>query len=881
MTRSQGTFMANKTLGERVYRRLLRLYPRDFCDDYAEEMTGVYRDRVRGEGAAGVWLALAADLARTAPREQLSTLFQDLRHAWRAWRRTPVLALAAVLTLAPGVGANTAVFSVVHGVLLRSLPYPEADRLVEVFEDNTRAGGGPFFRVSLLNYLSWVERARSFDALAAFSGRDFTITEQGDPERLLGSAVTASLFKVLGVAPRLGRPLGVEDERPGAPPVCLLAESFWRRGYGGDPGVVGRSITLNGIRHRIVGIVPANFRELGRTQIGSAGVAQVFVPLAMDTAQSRGNHTLRVVGRLRPQISLDQGRDEMHRLAAGMEAEFPATNRNWGVRIEPLHHTMFEPRVRLSLLVLLGAVGVVLLIACANVTNLLLARATSRQRELALRAALGARPARLARQLLTESVALAMVSGICGVTAAILSMQALRTLVPSTIPRVDEIGLDPTVLGFGLTITIACGLFFGLAPATRGARADLLPGLTHGGRGVPGSSPVRWRHGLVVAQTGLATMLVVMAALLLQSLVRLQQVPLGFEPEGVLTARLSVPRVKYPDAAGALAFHRSLLASLETLPSVQAVGLMTSVPFTPGVRRGVTLRDRAAAGLTAGALEQVVSPGLFRALGMRLLAGREFGAQDHPGSPLVAIVSEGLARRLWNGADGMGRVLEFDGRSHAVVGVVEDSRGTDGTARGGGLDRDPSPVLYLPSAHFPQTVGALVIRTDARLEAILPAIRAAIRDVEPSQPVPGLRPLDEWIAETAAQPRLTTILAAAFAAAASFLTAVGIYGVVSYGVGQRTQEIGVRMALGAARWSVVGLVLRGGMTWAGGGILLGLFGAWSVNRAIATLLFDTSAADPLTFAATALALAGVAGLACTVPAIRATRIDPMMALRGD
>ena len=397
--------------------------------------------------------------------------------------------------------------------------------------------------------------------------------------------------------------------------------------------------------------MPTAFREVGRVQIGSAGAAQIFVPLAMDTAQSRANHTLRVVGRLRSQTSLEQGRDEMHRLAAGMEEEFPATNRNWDVRIERLHDSMFDPRVRVSLLVLLGAVGLVLLIACANVANLLLARATSRRRELALRLALGARPARLARQLLTESVSLAMVSGTWGLTVAVLSMQAFRTLIPATIPRADEIGLDRTVLGFGLFVTVACGLFFGMAPASRGARANLLSALTEGGRGVLGSSREVWRHGLVVAQTGLATMLVILAALLLQSLVRLQQVPLGFQPSGVITARVSLPRAKYPDGAAILAFHRTLLGSLETLPSVQSVGLMTSAPFAAGVRRGMTLRTPSAAGASSDAPtlagEQVVSPGVFRALGARLLRGREFGAQDQPGSPLVAIVSEGLARRLW------------------------------------------------------------------------------------------------------------------------------------------------------------------------------------------------------------------------------------------
>ena len=877
--------MAKGTIGERVYRRLLRLYPRDFADDYADEMTRLYRDRVRGEGPASVWLALLADLACTAPRDQISTLLQDVRHAWRTWRRTSVLALAAILTLGLGVGANTAVFSVVHGVLLRPLPYPDPDRLVEVFEDNSRAGGGPFFRVSLLNYLSWVERAQSFEALAAFNGRDFTLTEHGDPGRIFGSAVTASLFKVLGIAPIVGRSLTAQDEEPGAAPVALLAESLWSRAFGRDSAVIGRTITLNGVRHQVIGIVPTAFREIGRTQIGSAGAGQIFIPLSMDLAQNRGNHTLRVVGRLRHQVSLDQARDDMRRLAAGLEAEFPATNRNWSVWIERPQHSMFDPRIRVSLLMLLGAVSLVLLIACANVANLVLARATGRQRELAIRAALGARPARLARQLLTENVSLAVVSGVCGLAVAGVSMQALRTIIPATIPRVDEIRLDGTVLVFGLFITTACGVLFGFAPAMRGAHASLVPALTQNGKGAIGPSRQRWRHGLVVAQTGLATMLVVMAALLLQSLVRLQQVPLGFEPGGALTARVSTPQVKYPDATAMLEFQRTLVRSIETLPSIRAVGFMTSIPFAPGVRRGVTLRDRMVAGgslqPSASAVEQVVSPGLFRALGVTLLAGREFGAQDQPGSPLVAIVSEGLARGLWANGDPIGRVLEFDGRSHEVVGVAGDIRGSDGTGRGGGLDRDPQPVLYLSSAQFPQGTISLVIRADASVQAILPAIRAAVREIEPTLPILDLRPLDEWIAESAAQARLTTTLAAAFAGAALVLTIVGIYGVISYAVGQRTQEIGVRIALGAHRASVLGLVLRGGMTWAGGGIVLGLLGAWSMSRAITSLLFDVSARDPFTFAVTAFAVTGVAVLACTVPALRATHIDPVIALRGD
>jgi predicted permease len=861
------------------------MYPRDFSDEFADEMARLYRDRVRGERPTSVWLALVADLARTAPAEHLSTFVQDVRHGWRTWRRTPVLAVTAVLTLTLGVGATTAVFSVVHAVLLRALPYPDSDRLVEVFEDNSRAGGGPFFRVSLPNYLSWVERARSFEALAAFNGRDFTLTEHGDPERIVGTGVTASLFEVLAIAPVLGRPLSGDDENPGAAPVALLADSLWARAFGRDPAVIGRTITLNGVRHEIIGIVPAAFREIGRTEIGSAGAGQIFVPLSRDAAQTRGNHTLRVVGRLRHQVSLDQARDEMRRLAARMAEEFPATNRNWSVWIERPQHSMFDPRVRVSLLLLFGAVGVVLLIACANVANLVLVRATDRQRELAIRAALGARPARLARQLLTENVALALISGAGGITVAGLSMEALRTLIPATIPRVNEIRLDETVLFFGCFVTTACGVFFGTAPAMGGARRDLLPALMQNGGSAIGPAHHRWRHGLVVAQTGLAAMLVVLAALLLQSLVRLQQAPLGFEPGGVMTARVSTPQVKYPNAAASLEFQRTMLRSLETLPSVRAVGSMTSAPFAPGVRRGATVRDHARAGgsleVRASALEQIVSPGLFRALGVPLLAGRAFGAEDQPGSPLVAVVSESLARTLWANGQAVGRILEFDGRSHEVVGVVGDIRGTDGTARGGSLDRPPSPVLYVSSAQVPQRTISLVLRTDATIQGILPAIRTAVHEVEPTLPIPELRPLDEWIAESAAQARLTTTLAGAFAGAALFLTMVGIYGVISYAVSLRTREIGVRIAVGAPRGSIVGLVLRAGMTWAGGGLMLGLLGAWSVSRVMGTLLFDVSATDPFTFVMTALALAGVAMLACTVPALRAMHIDPVIALRGD
>jgi predicted permease len=485
--------------------------------------------------------------------------------------------------------------------------------------------------------------------------------------------------------------------------------------------------------------------------------------------------------------------------------------------------------------------------------------------------------------LLTENMALALFSGAVGIMVAGLSMEALRAAIPATIPRIDEIRLDTTVLFFGFFITTACGVLCGLAPAMRFGRRGLLSALTQNGKGAVGHAHQRWRHGLVVAQTGLATTLLVLAALLLQSLARLQDVPLGFEPSGVMTARVSTPQVRYPDAAAMLEFQQTLLGSLETLPSIRAVGSMTSAPFAPGVRRGVTVHRRAMKGgaSEARAVEQIVSPGVLQALGVRLLAGREFGAQDHRGSPLVAMVSESLARTIWADGHAVGQVLEFDGRSHEVVGVAGDIRGTEGTARGGSLDRPPSPVLYVSSAQVPQRTISLVLRADATLQEILPAIRSTVREIDPTLPVPELRLLDEWIAEGAEQARLTTTLAGAFAGAALLLTVVGIYGVISYSVGQRTQEIGVRMALGAHRVSVLQVVLTAAMTWAVGGIVLGLLGAWSLSRAITSLLFDVSATDPFTFTLTALTLAGVAVLASLIPAVRATRIDPVIALRGD
>jgi putative ABC transport system permease protein len=810
-------------------------------------------------------------------------LIQNIRHTVRAWRRTPVLALTAILTLSFGVGANAAVFSVVHAVLFRPLPYPAPERLVEVFEESPTAPGGTF-RVSALNYLSWAERAESFEALAAFRGADFNVTGEADAERVAGASVTASLSPVLGLTPVAGRPLRAEDEMPGSARVALLSHSFWQRRYGRDPSVIGKTITLNGERHEIVGVVPESFREVGRSQISAVADPQIFVPLAIDPAQeNRGNHVLRVAGRLRPGVPIEQAREEMNAIAAALEREFPASNKGWGALVERVHDSMLDEGVRTSLLTLLGAVAAVMVIACANVSNLLLARAIGRQRELALRTALGAEPGRLVRQSLIESLCLAVVSGIVGVFVSIATVQALRPVLPPTLPRIDEVRVDFVVLAFGLVVALGSGILLGILPAMRVARVDPLIALMQGGRGVAaGSTRSVVRQGLVAAQMALATTLLVAAALLLQSFVRLQNVPLGFASERVLTARVGLPRTAYPDAARWSVFYQRLVQSLESSPEVEAAAVGTSAPFTPGVRRGVAAGDGTAplAESSPTAVEHVVSDAYFRTLSIPIVAGRAFDERDRIGSPSVVIVNRTMARQLWPESSPLGRQLQKDGRLHEVVGVVGDVRGADGRgARGGGLDRQPAAAIYLPATQFPQTNMTVLLRTRREPSAVVPALREAIRDIDPTLPIYQVRAFDDWLGDTVAHPRLTTTLAGAFAVAALLLAAIGIYGIVAYSVGQRTAEIGLRMAVGATRSQILALILRGGMTSTVTGIAVGSIGALFVSEILATLLFEVRPDDSLTFVSIATLLFGVALLACYVPARRAARVDPLVALR--
>jgi predicted permease len=808
-------------------------------------------------------------------------LTQTVRNTFRSWRRTPVLAVSALVTLSLGVGFNAAVFSVVHAVLIRPLPYPAPERLVEVFEVSPTGNG---FRASVLNYLSWAERTRTLEALAAFNTAAFNVTGDNEAERVPGALVTASLFPVLVVTPVAGRPLVRDDERPGSRPVALIAQSLWQRRYGGDRSAVGRTIVLNGERHEIVGVVPDRFRDIGRSQISAVTSPQIFVPLTIDPPrENRGNHVMRVVGRLRPGVSIEQARDDLSTVAAAMEKEFPASNKAWGARIEPVHDSMLEAGVKTSLLTLLGAAALVMLITCANVSNLVLTKSIGRHRELALRTALGAGPGHLVRQLLTESVCLATVSGLIGIWVSLVTVETLRSLLPPTMPRVNEVRIDIVVLSFGLGVSLIAGILFGMLPALRVSGIQPLNALGSAARGFGAASTrSRLRQGLVATQVALATTLLVGAVLLVQSFVRLQQVPLGFDPDGVLTARVGLPRTTYPDASRVADFYERLLQSIDGSPEVQSAAVATSAPFASGVRRNVAIGSRTTSAPVApsSVAEHIVSDKYFRTLAIPLVAGRPFDAGDRPGSPPVVIISRSTARLLWPGSSPLGQQLERDGVLHEVVGIAEDVRGDDVRgATGGGLERQPPPAVYLTAAQFPQNTMTVLLRATRDPSTMVDALRAAIRGLDPAVPADQVRSLDDWLTEAAAQPRLTTMLAAAFAAMALLLAAVGIYGVAAYAVGQRRAEIGLRMALGCTRPQILTMILRNGIMSSIGGMLVGLTGAFFVNKVLTSLLFDVQPEDPLAFVLVAAVLTTVALAACYVPARRAAHLDPLVTLR--
>jgi putative ABC transport system permease protein len=806
----------------------------------------------------------------------MGTLLQDLRYGIRTLAKNPGFTVVAVLTLALGIGANTAIFSVVDAVLLRPLPYPESDRLFVVYQtlpqDPAQNTG-----VSYPNYLDWTQQNQVFGSIAAVRGNSLALSAQGEPTYIQAGSVTSNYFDVLRVKPLLGRTLRSSDDALDASPVVVVSETLWRSRFGADPAIVGRTITLDQHPTTVAGIVPAYFHP----SVPDAA-AQLWVPLRQDGVFSdmrgrRAGHYLTALGRLKTGVTAAQAQGEMAAMEQQLAEQYPNENKGWGIRIVSLQADL-AGNVRTALLVLLGAVGFVFLIACANVASLQLARAASRRKEIAIRVALGAGRQRLLRQFLTESVLLSVLGGAVGLVLAYEALQGLLAWLPADLPRVSEIHLDARVLAFGLALSVLSGVLFGLAPAWHGTESRLAEAL-EGARGAGEErTSHRARNAFVVAETALAIVLLVGAGLLLRSFARLQQVNAGFNPAQLLTAQVGLPRAQYAQPEQWIAFYQQSLARMNALPGAQEAAVAVPLPlsdsyinlaFQVAGRPPHSKDDSPTADFVA------ISPNYFHVMQVPLLRGREFSDADSESGPKVCVISSSLAQQLFPTESPLGRRIVIGyptDASREIVGIVGDVKDTELSAR-------QAAQIYVPFVQNPFWAADIAVRTQGNPSALAGALREQIRAIDSALPVAEVRPMSEVIGSSIAQPRFRTALLSLFGAAALLLAAIGIYGVLAYTVAQQTREIGIRMALGANPARVLRLVLARGLRLAGAGTVIGLLAALLLTRLLGSLLFDVSASDPLTFAAVTGLLLAVALLACYVPARRAMRVDPMVALR--
>jgi putative ABC transport system permease protein len=808
----------------------------------------------------------------------------DLRYAFRQLIKAPGFTIVTILTLALGIGACTAIFSVVNTVLLRPLDYPNADRLVTIRE--SQLPKFPELPVSPPNYLDWEKQTKSYEHFAAYTGATLNLTGEGEPQRLIGAKVTAHYFDVYGVKPVLGRMLLPEEDAVGKNHVVVLSHGFWQRVFGGARDVVGRSVQLNGEPYQIVGVAPYGFDVSGWPNITrNAGATKVdfWTPMAFkleETANDRrGSHYLVVVGRLKPGVTVAQARAELELIATQLAQQYPDSNKDWGVLLAPLQDYSVRD-VRPVLFTLLGAVGCILLIACANLANLLLARATARHREISIRAALGASRGRLIRQLLTESVLLAICGGAAGLLLAKWGLDALLALAPTNLPRSAEIRLDSGILLFSLGLSIATGLLFGIAPAWLAARADVNEALKQGTRGsTEGGARGRLRGALVVSEVTLALVLLGGAGLLARSFIQLTRVDPGFNPENTTTMRVSLPQNKYATPEQRIAFGDALLERVKNLPGVQAAALTDTMPLVGDYVLGFNIEGRPA--IDASELPRlnhsVVSPDYFRAMGIRLVRGRVFTPQDDAKAPRVCLINETLARQFFPNEDPIGKRMNIlTGRDawREIVGIVGDIKQH-------GVDQIATYQAYEPFAQISYSSLIVMIRTKGSPAPLLGALRAAVYDVDKEQAIGAIRPLEDVVADTIARQRFAMLLLTVFSTVALVIAAVGIYGVMAYNVVQRTGEFGIRMALGAQQGDVLRSVLTQGGKLIGLGLAIGLLATLAASRAMASMLFNTSAYDPLTLISITLLLSAVALLACFFPANRATKVNPIEALRSE
>ncbi len=884
-----------RTRTELLYRRLLNLFPAAFRDRFAADLVDLFRDKHRaaarrgGLAVVGFWTSIVADVVISAAAERLRLrrrlpaenkgfvmegLRQDIKYAARIIARRPALSLVITLTLALGIGANIAIFSLVNTVLLRRLPYPAVDRLVSVWEQQVERGDA-IRPVRPANFFEWKARAASFEDIAWSRDGIFSLTGEGQPESITGYRFSANMLDVLGVQPALGRGFRTEEDQAGAAQVVILSDRLWKRRYAADPSILGRSITLNGQSHTVVGVMAPDFKHPQR--------AELWTPIALsaELASSRTNTVLRLVGRLKPGVAREHAQSEVADLYRELAERYPDVNKGLTAVLSPFGST---GDAKPLLLVLFAGVGFVLLIACANVANLLLADATARRRELAVRSALGASRARVVRQLLTESILLAFAGGALGVLVTWWTRDSLVVLFPSNIanlnlPLVEHIDIGPVVFLFAFGVSLGTGLLFGLLPAWHVSRTNLQGALKDGGRS--GSGSHRTHAALVISEVALSIVLLAGALLMVQSFLHVQRMKFGFDVERILTGRVILPAYRYPDTPRVEAFTRALIPRLQAIPGVEAVGITNYLPLS-GWSGGTSFSIEGQPPLTRAeqptAGYQVANEDYFRSMGIRLVSGRAFTPRDTSGTPDVVVINETLAKRYWSGQNPIGQRVLIDGSPtptrHEIVGIVEDVKAF-------GLEEPAEGEMYFPYWQAPDALLGIVLRTAGDPAALAGHLRQAVWSVDREQPVTHVLTMAELASESLIFRRAGMTLAGAFALLALVLAAIGIYGVLSYSVTRRTREIGVRVALGATRNQVARLVLREGMIMTAIGIGIGLAAAAGLSRFLRSVLYEVTPGDPFTYAAVAGLLLTVALAATWLPARRATAVDPLIALRSE
>jgi putative ABC transport system permease protein len=799
----------------------------------------------------------------------METLLRDIRYGIRSLIKRPGFTVVALIALALGIGANTAIFSLVNGVLLRPLPFAEPDRLVWMWGNFS---GGNRASVAPLDFLDYRNENKTFEEFAA----SFTmllalnLTGSGEPERLSAAGITGNYFQALGAKPLLGRTFVLENEKPGNDQVVMLSYALWQKRFGGDPAIVGKTIALDGKAREVIGVMPQHFNF--------PRAAGLWIPINFDSdpdMKLRKAHFMRPIGKLKEGVTIAQAQADMDLIAGRLEEQYPESNTGWGLRLVSLREQLVG-NTRPTLFILLGAVGFVLLIACANVANLLLVRAAARQKEIALRTALGAGRFRIVRQMITESVLLALMGGTLGTLLAIWGVDLLVTLSADNIPSTAQISIDATVLGFTLLISLLTGVLFGLAPALRTMNLNLTDSLKEGGRsGSEGARRNRTRSVLVVIESAVAVMLLVGAGLLVRSLIQLQNTSPGFDAHNVMTMGITLSREKYSTPEKASSFFQELEGRVRGLPGVESVGLVTELPlsgqlndmpFTVEGRPPVTIDQAFDADFRR------VNQHYLSTLRIPLLRGRNFTEQEVRQSAKVLLISELLASQVFPNEDPLGKrlIMVMGPQPWEIIGIVGDIRDR-------ALESQPFPAMYLPTYATGRT--NLVIRTQGDPTSITAAVRKEVQALDPDQPVADVKTMEQWVDTSVAAPRYRTLLLGLFALLALVLASTGIYGVMSYSVAQRTHEIGVRMALGARQLDVLKLVVLQGMGLVLIGVAVGLAGAVALTRVMASLLFGVGAKDPLTFVVVATLLSLVAFVACYIPARRAARVDPLVALR--